>query len=102
MKTQERNHHGVLDRTLARAGQHIHETADQLGETATRASDRLEESFDDIRTKFNDVRDSVTGKTRTYAGTLNSYVGKNPWVAIGISAGFAFLAGMLIGRRRDD
>ncbi len=102
MTTQERNHSPVLDRTATRAGQHIRETAGQLGETAARASEGLEKSLDNIQLKFNDVRDSVIDKTKKYSRATNSYVRKNPWIAVGITAGFAFLAGMFIGRRRDD
>jgi len=102
MITKERNHPPVVDRISMLAGQHVGETADQLHETVTHASEGLEESLDNIRMKFNDVRDSVTDTTKQYSRSVNDYVNRNPWVAIGISAGCAFLAGMLIGRRRDN
>ena len=101
MNTQERTHLPVADRLPTRTGEQIRETAGRLGETAARATEGLEESLENIEVKFNDVRGSVIDKTKEYARTTNSYVRKNPWVVIGISAGFAFLAGMLIGRRRD-
>lgn len=99
--TKEQNHPPVMDRISMLAGQHIGETAEQIRETATQASEGLEESLDNIRMKFNDVRDTVTDTSKQYSRSVNDYVSKNPWVAIGISAGCAFLAGMLIGRRRD-
>jgi ElaB/YqjD/DUF883 family membrane-anchored ribosome-binding protein len=102
MNLKGQNPPPVLDQIATRAGQHIRGKADQLGEAAVRASEGLEESLGKIEMKFNDVRDSVIDKTKEYSRTTNSYVRKNPWVAIGISAGFAFLVGMLIGRRRDD
>ena len=101
MNTKERNHPPVLDRIVTHAGQHIRETTSQLGETAARASEGLGESLDNIEMKFNDVRDSVTAKTKEYSRTVNNYVGKNPWAAIGITAGLAFMVGMLVGRRPD-
>jgi ElaB/YqjD/DUF883 family membrane-anchored ribosome-binding protein len=102
MNIKEINHPPALDRFVTHAGQQIRETADQLTETAARAGEGLEENLDDIKIKFNNVRDSVTGKTKEYSRTLNGYITKNPWVAVGISAGFAFLVGVLVGRRRDD
>ena len=91
-----------MDRIATRAGRNIRQTADQFGESVARAREGLEESLDDIEMKFNDVRDSVIDKTKEYSRTTNSYISKNPWTVIGISAGFAFLVGMFIGRRRDD
>ena len=102
MNTQERNQAPVLDRTATRPSQYIRETAGQLGETAARATEGLEESLDNIQTKIKGVRDSVIDKTKEYSRTTNNYVRKNPWTAMGISAGAAFLVGMLIGRRRND
>lgn len=102
MNTQERNQVPVIDRIAAGVGQQIRETAGQLRETAARAGEELEERLDNIEMKFDDVRDTVMDKAKEYSRTSNSYIRKNPWAAIGISAGFAFLVGMLIGRRRDD
>jgi ElaB/YqjD/DUF883 family membrane-anchored ribosome-binding protein len=102
MNTQERNQQPVLDRPITRAGQYVRETAGQVGETAARASEGLEQSVDNIQLKFNDLRDSVIDKTKEYSRTANSYVSKNPWAAIGISAGVAFLVGMFVGRKRSD
>ena len=102
MNTKERNHPPMLDQISILAGQHIGETADQLRETAAQAGEGLEESLDSIRMKFNNVRDSVTDTTRHYSRSVNDYVNKNPWVAIGVSVGCAFLAGMLIGRRQNN
>jgi ElaB/YqjD/DUF883 family membrane-anchored ribosome-binding protein len=92
MNTQERNHVPVLDQLGTRAG--------ELEETVARASEGLEESLGHLETRVNEVCESVIDKTKAYSRTANSYVTKNPWAAIGISAGCAFLAGMLIGRRK--
>jgi ElaB/YqjD/DUF883 family membrane-anchored ribosome-binding protein len=100
MNTIERNQPAEMERPSTRAGQRIRETAGQLGETAARAGEGLEKRLDNLEVKFNDVRASVVDKTKEYSRTANDYVRKNPWVAVGVSAGLAFLAGMLIGRRR--
>ena len=91
MNIQERNRPQVLDRIATTAG--------QLSDTVAQASEELQEGIDNIERRFTEVRDSVTDKTKEYSRTLNSYVTKNPWAAIGISAGLAFVAGILIGRR---
>jgi ElaB/YqjD/DUF883 family membrane-anchored ribosome-binding protein len=102
MSRNEETHTPVIDRIAARAGQQVRETAGQLGETVARSAERLEDELENFEAKFDDVRHAVTDTTKEYSRTVNSYVKKNPWMAIGITAGFAFLAGMLIGRRRGD
>ena len=102
MNNQERNQIPDLERTTTRAGQKIRETAGQIGDTAARASEGLQENLDNIQLKFNDLRDSVIDTTKEYSRTANSYVSRNPWIAMGISAGLAFLAGMFVGRRQGD
>jgi ElaB/YqjD/DUF883 family membrane-anchored ribosome-binding protein len=102
MKTQERTHPEMLDRIATRTAQHVRETAGEAVETAARAGEGLAESLDTIEMKFNDIRDSVVERTKEYSRATNTYVRRNPWVVIGISAGIAFLAGMVVGRRRGD
>ena len=102
MNTKEQNHPTVLDRITSSTDQHMRELAGQLGETVTRTGEGLEESFNNIEMKFDDAGTSLIDKTKEYARTTHSYVTKNPWAAVGISAGLAFLAGMLIGRKRDN
>jgi ElaB/YqjD/DUF883 family membrane-anchored ribosome-binding protein len=101
MKTHEHNHHPqVMEEATAHVGQHIRDTAEQLRQTVARARQELEESLENIETRFNEARDAVVHKTKQYARSTDRYVNKNPWKAVGISAGVAFLAGMLIARRR--
>jgi ElaB/YqjD/DUF883 family membrane-anchored ribosome-binding protein len=100
MNTQERNHQPALDRIATHAGQQIRETTNQLGKRAAQAAEELGKYLNAIEMKYNGVRDTVIDKTKKSTRTTNRYVGENPWVAIGISVGFAFVAGMLIGRRR--
>jgi ElaB/YqjD/DUF883 family membrane-anchored ribosome-binding protein len=99
MNTQE-NHPAVLDQVVTGAGQQIRETAGRLGGTIIRTSEGSEESLDDIETNIRNVRDPIVNKTKEYWRTTNGYLSKNPWVGIGVSIGFAFLAGILIGRRQ--
>jgi ElaB/YqjD/DUF883 family membrane-anchored ribosome-binding protein len=101
MNNQEQNQLPVADRLPTGIGEQIRQTAGRLGESAARASEKSAETLDNIGKKLDDVCDSVIDKTKEYSRATDSYVRKNPWVAVGISAGFAFLAGVLIGRRRD-
>lgn len=102
MNVLERNQLPDGDRVGTRTGQRIRETAGQMGETAARASEQLGESLSNFEAQFNDARTSVLDKTKQYSRTANAYVNRNPWLAVGISAGSAFLIGWLIGRRRAD
>ena len=43
--------------------------------------------------------DEVAVRARAAADATDEYVHENPWQAIGIAAGVAFLVGYLIGRR---
>ncbi|HTK83137.1 MAG TPA: hypothetical protein VL633_12690 [Bacteroidota bacterium] len=102
MKTHERHEHPATNRPITRAGQYLRDTAGQLGENAERASEELEENVDNIQLKFNELRDSLIDKTKEYSRATNSYVSKNAWMAMGISAGLAFVAGMYVGWKRND
>ncbi len=102
MNNQERNTATVLDREDLNAGQSVRETHGQQAEPFLRAGENLREGMDHVGMKIGAVRDTVVGRTKDYWRTADNYVGRNPWIAVGVSAGFAFLAGMLIGRRRND
>jgi ElaB/YqjD/DUF883 family membrane-anchored ribosome-binding protein len=101
MKSHERSQPSVLEETTDHVGQHFRETADHLRQTVARARQDLEESLENIEKKFNDTRDAVVHKTKQVARSTDRYVNKHPWKAVGISAGVAFLAGVVIARRRN-
>jgi ElaB/YqjD/DUF883 family membrane-anchored ribosome-binding protein len=100
MNSHDRNHLPGVEQIVTRAGQQIREVADQIGDTAIRASDGLTHGIDSIETKFSDVRDVIAGKTKEYTRKTNKAVSENAWLAMGITAGFAFMVGLLVGRRR--
>jgi ElaB/YqjD/DUF883 family membrane-anchored ribosome-binding protein len=102
MNNQERNTATVLDREDTTPGQHVRDTPGELLEPMLRAGQDFKESLGQLGTRIGTVRDNVVGKTKDYWRTTDNYVARNPWVAVGVSAGVAFLAGMLIGRRRSD
>ena len=102
MNNKDRNTADVLDRTQTYAGESLRDTFGQAGEATARAAESVKESLGNLGQKLGGVRDSVIDKSKEYWRNTDGYVGRNPWVAIGVSAGVAFLAGMLLGRRRND
>jgi ElaB/YqjD/DUF883 family membrane-anchored ribosome-binding protein len=100
MNSHDRNHPPVAEQIAARAGQQIREVADHIGDTAIRASEGLTDGIGRIETKFSDVREAIADKTREYSRKTNKVVSENAWLAMGITAGCAFIVGLLVGRRR--
>jgi ElaB/YqjD/DUF883 family membrane-anchored ribosome-binding protein len=41
----------------------------------------------------------MMARARAAAQATNGYVHENPWPSIGVAAGLAFVAGMLVARR---
>jgi len=102
MNNKDRNTTDTMDRTQTYAGEPLRDTLGQASEATARAAESVRESLGNLGQKIGGVRDSVVDKTKEYWRTTDGYVGRNPWVAVGVSAGVAFLAGLLIGRRRSD
>jgi ElaB/YqjD/DUF883 family membrane-anchored ribosome-binding protein len=102
MNNRDRNTTEVLEHTQTYTGEPLRETLGRPGDIAARAGESLKESLGGLGEKIGGVRDSVLDRTKEYWRTTDGYVGRNPWVAVGISAGVAFLAGLLVGRRRND
>ena len=74
-------------------------TAGQAGEKIATARARAEESLRGAKTRLAEAGDEVTARARAAATAADDYVHDNPWQAIGIAAGVAFLLGCLISRR---
>ncbi len=74
-------------------------TAGQAGERVEQARQRAEESLRAARARLSDIEGEVTMRAREAARHTDRYVHENPWGAIGIAAGVAFILGLLAGRR---
>lgn len=74
-------------------------TAGQAGERVEQARHRAEESLRAARARLAEVEGEVTMRAREAARHTDRYVHENPWGAIGIAAGVAFILGLLAGRR---
>jgi ElaB/YqjD/DUF883 family membrane-anchored ribosome-binding protein len=77
----------------------LNATASQTGEKVTAVRSRAEESIKNARAKLDELQDDMMARGRAYAKEADDIVRQNPWQAIAISAGVAFLLGMLSGRR---
>jgi ElaB/YqjD/DUF883 family membrane-anchored ribosome-binding protein len=74
-------------------------TAGQAGERIQAARDRAKETVRVARERLTDAQEEVTRRARAAAKDADKYVRDNPWQAVGIAAGVAFLIGLLVSRR---
>ena len=71
------------------------QAGDKLSEVRSRLSDRMATAKDRIA----DMETVAVEQAKKVAHATDDYVHKNPWQAVGIAAGMAFLLGLLSGRR---
>jgi ElaB/YqjD/DUF883 family membrane-anchored ribosome-binding protein len=74
-------------------------TAGQAGDRIQKARERATESIQAARERLVDAQEEVTKRAREAARDTDRYVRDNPWKAVGIAAGIAFVIGVLVSRR---
>ena len=74
-------------------------TTGQAGERIQQVRARAEETVRAVRDRLASAQDEVTRRAREALDDADEYVRENPWQAMGIAAGVAFLVGLLAGRR---
>ena len=74
-------------------------TAGQAGEKVGEARARAEEKLRAAKVRLGDLEQRARVQAGDAAGEADRYVRDNPWQAVGISAGLAFLVGVLVSRR---
>jgi ElaB/YqjD/DUF883 family membrane-anchored ribosome-binding protein len=74
-------------------------TAGQAGERVDQARTRAEESLRAARARLDEFQGEVTERAREAARGTDRFVHENPWGAIGVAAGVAFILGLLASRR---
>jgi len=74
-------------------------TAGQAGEKIQRARERAQETVKVARERLADTQEEVVKRARAAAKETDTYVHDNPWQAVGIAAGVAFIIGVLVSRR---
>ena len=67
--------------------------------TATQSGEKLAEARARVQRALAGAKDTVVVRGTEAAHAADRYVHQNAWKAIGVSAGIALLAGLLIGRR---
>jgi|SRR5687767_8185594 ElaB/YqjD/DUF883 family membrane-anchored ribosome-binding protein len=74
-------------------------TAGQAGERIQKARERAQETVRVARERLVDTQEEVVKQARKAAKETDRYVHDNPWQAVGIAAGVAFIIGVLVSRR---
>jgi ElaB/YqjD/DUF883 family membrane-anchored ribosome-binding protein len=74
----------------------LHSAAEGADDAREAARDKLREA----RERMGQVEEDLLSGARAKARVADSYVRDNPWQAIGVVAGVAFVIGVLLGRRR--
>jgi ElaB/YqjD/DUF883 family membrane-anchored ribosome-binding protein len=77
----------------------MHATAGDVSERAVKARARAEESLRHARTRIIEMEQQMMERAKAAAHATNGYVHEKPWPSIGVAAGVAFVAGLLVGRR---
>ncbi len=77
----------------------MHATAGDASDLAVKARARAEQSLRHARARIVEMEQQMMARAKAAAQATNGYVHENPWPSIGIAAGVAFIAGLLVGRR---
>jgi ElaB/YqjD/DUF883 family membrane-anchored ribosome-binding protein len=85
-----------LKAALENAEALLHSTAGDIGEARDKARDKLREAS----ACMGAIERELLSEARAKARAANDYVAENPWRSIAIAGGFAFVVGLLLGRRR--
>jgi ElaB/YqjD/DUF883 family membrane-anchored ribosome-binding protein len=74
-------------------------TAGQAGDRIAKARERATETVRVARERLEDAQEQVVKQAKYAAKETDRYVHDNPWQAVGIAAGVAFIIGVLVSRR---
>jgi ElaB/YqjD/DUF883 family membrane-anchored ribosome-binding protein len=91
-----------LQGIVADTEQLLRATADHAGEKVSQVRAHAEQSLRAARDHLRDAEQHVLGRARIAARRTDRYVRANPWTALGVVAGMAFVIGCLAtaARRR--
>ena len=76
--------------------------ADKTSENVTDLRFRLEDKIAQYKKDLLRLQEASVAKVKEVGQATDDYVHHEPWKAIGIAAGIAFVAGVLICRRNRD
>ena len=74
-------------------------TSTQTGEKIQEVRARAEESLRQAKARLSSIEEEALRRAREVADATDEYVRENPWQAVGIAAGVAFIIGVLVSRR---
>ena len=87
---------------LSDAQEILHLIAYQTTESVTDLRFRLEDKIAKYKKDLARLQDATVTKVTEAGRATDDYVHKEPWKVIGITAGIAFVLGMLVCRRGRD
>ena len=73
------------------------ETDNSLKDTASNVSAKVADITSNMSAKVAEARTQLARRASDYAAYADRHVREQPWTAVGISAGFAFASGILLG-----
>ncbi len=88
-----------LQAVLEDADALLRATAGQAGEKLQQARARAEETVRQARERLEIAQEDIALRAREVADQADRYVRDNPWRAVGVAAGVAFVIGLILGRR---
>ncbi len=74
-------------------------TAGQAGEKIQEGRERMQATLASAKERLAEFEETAIDKAREVGQDADTYVRENPWQAISITAGVAFLLGVLVSRR---
>lgn len=84
---------------IADAEELLKMTASQAGDKAVELRLRMQARMEQAKADLTTLQEKAVDKALDAGKAADDYVHENPWQAIGITAGAAFLLGLLISRR---
>ncbi len=99
------NRHVLIEDTkllIADAQEILQLIADQTSENVTDLRVRLEDKIAKYKKDLARLQEASVAKVKEVGQATDDYVHHEPWKAIGIAAGIAFVAGVLVCRRSRD
>jgi len=89
----------LLRSTAHVSGQGMSDARDRLSSRLADAQSRYEALSDTARERSREAMDTARERSREAMETADEYVRTNPWPAVGMAAGLAFIIGALTMRR---
>jgi ElaB/YqjD/DUF883 family membrane-anchored ribosome-binding protein len=77
----------------------LRQAASTTGKQAEQLREQAAEALQRARLRMSEAQDLLNEQTRKALRETDSWVHANPWQAVGVAAGVAFLLGLLISRR---